>query len=72
MITIENLNARQRVFADILWKLNGRDEVFAFIKSLPREFQPEAQTVLNMMVAAVFDQAEDTTVAQQVLDKFRK
>ncbi len=72
MITIEGFTARQRVFADCMWKLNGQDEVYGFIRSLPTEFQPEARTVLNMMVAAVFDQAENTDIAQSVLDKFRR
>ena len=71
-ITIEGLNARQRVFADCMWRLNGRDQVRGFIASLPQEFQNEARTVLNMMLAAVFDQSEDVELAQQALDKFRK
>ena len=71
-ITVEGLNARQRVLADILWKLNGRDEVHTFIRSLPREFQYDAETVLSMMLAAVFDQGHDTELASQVLDKYRK
>jgi hypothetical protein len=57
-ITIEGLTARQRVFADCLWKLNGREQVRGFILSLPREFQPEAETVMSMMLAAVFDRAD--------------
>lgn len=72
MITIEGLTARQRVFADCLWKLNGQDEVYGFIGSLPQEFQPEARTVLDMMLAAVFDKSSDVSLAEQALDKFRK
>ena len=71
-VTIEGLSARQRVLADCLWKLNGQKEVYGFIRSLPREFQPEAESVLSMMLAAVFDQTEEVNLAKQALDKFRK
>lgn len=66
-ITIENLSPRQMLFADILWKLNGKDEVNAFVRSLPAEFRKDAETVLNMMVAAVFDNVTDTDDAQRIL-----
>lgn len=67
MITIENLSPRQCLFADIIWKLNGQDEVFAFIRSLPEPERSEAQVVMTMMVAAVFDEITDTTEARNLL-----
>lgn len=66
-ITIEGLSAKQRFFADILWQLNGRDQVDAFIDSLPQRERNEANVVLAMMVAAVFDQVTDTTDAERIL-----
>lgn len=70
-ITIQGLSPRQCLFADIIWKLNGQDEVYAFIGSLPAEFRAEAQTVMNMMVAAVFDEITDTETAQQLLNRIK-
>ena len=69
-IQIEGLNLQQRLFADILWKCQGRDQVEAFIRGLPQTFQGEARVVLDMMVAAVFDDITDTDLAQDLLDKF--
>ncbi len=66
-ITIENLSPRQMLFADILWGLNGREQVDAFISSLPAGFRKDAETVLNMMVAAMFDNVTDTDDAQRIL-----
>jgi len=70
-IQIEGLSPRQCLFADIMWKLNGEDQVYGFIRSLPAEFQDEAETVMNMMVASLFDAADDTELADQLLLKYR-
>jgi hypothetical protein len=66
-ITIENLTAKQRVFADILWGLNGKKEVTAFIESLPAKDRQEARTVLELMLLAIWDDCEDITDAQRIL-----
>lgn len=71
MITIQGLSPRQCLFADILWKCQGRDHVEQFVQSLPLEFQQEARTVLNMMVAAVFDELSDTSDAAEILNRYR-
>jgi hypothetical protein len=69
-ITIEGLTVRQRVFADILWNCRGREQVNAFIQALPSQFQAEARTVVEMMVAACFDGITNTTDAQRILKGF--
>lgn len=66
-ITIEGLSPRQRLFADILWQLNGIDEVNAFINSLPHRERREANVIKDMMIAALFDQVTDTTDAERIL-----
>lgn len=71
MIEIQGLTQKQMVFADILWGLNGRDQVDGFIRSLPAKEQAEAKVVLNMMVAAVFDRIDDVSTAQDILKQFR-
>jgi hypothetical protein len=71
-ITITGLTPRQVLFADILWKCQGRDQVEAFIRGLPQTFQGEARVVLDMMVAAVFDDITETTMAQDLLSKYNK
>lgn len=63
-ITIQGLSVKQRVFADILWALNGQAEVQRFINSLPLGDRVEAEVVMNMMVAAVFDQIDDSDFSE--------
>ena len=71
-ITIEGLNSRQRALADIIWSMNGRDQVSQFIRTLPEQQRREAQTVLELMIAAVFDDAQEIQPeTTKLLDKFR-
>lgn len=59
-ITIEGLNARQRVLADIIWACQTRKDINAFIRSLPTvELQDEARVIVDMMVMATIEQAYD-------------
>lgn len=71
MITIQGLSPKQMLYADILWQLSGREQVNAFIRSLPKAEQAEAVTVMNMMVAAIFDNIGDTGIANEVLTRYR-
>ena len=65
---IEGLSWQQRVFADILWSLNGPEDVNRFIRSLPQGMQAEAETVKQMIVAAMFDElTEDLSAAEDVI-----
>ena len=70
-ITIQGLNSKQRALADIIWSMNGRDQVASFIRSLSTNDRKDAETVLELMIAAVFDEIETVDQAKKVLDKFR-
>ena len=70
---IEGLNRRQIVLADIMWAMNGRDQVERFILSLPALQQAEARTVMLMMIAAIYDDVESITPeVQSLLQKYNK
>jgi hypothetical protein len=71
MIEIANLNKTQRALADILWTMNGHDEVMSFIKSLQGPTRQEAETVMELMLWAIWDECEDTQDARRVIDQFR-
>lgn len=60
-------NKRQCAIADLLWAANTEQEVQAVI----RVFGREAEVVYNMMVAAAFDEVNDVTQAQELLEKFQ-
>ena len=71
-IQIQGLSAKQRAFADILWACDGRDQVAGFLKSLPTSQRREAEVVLHMMIAAVYDNCEEIQPeTTELLDKFR-
>lgn len=48
-ITLEGLNARQRVLADILWSFDEWTDVERFIKTLPKRERAEAEGIIEMM-----------------------
>jgi hypothetical protein len=71
MITIEGLNKKQRALADIMWAMNGREQVEAFIKALHPKDRKDAETVVEMMVISFLDDITDTQDANRVIDQFR-
>jgi hypothetical protein len=70
-VKIQGLTSRQRKIADILWMMNGRDQVNAFIASLQGDFRRDAETVVEMMILAILDECQDVAEAQQILKPYR-
>jgi hypothetical protein len=59
-ITIEGLNARQRVLADIIWACETRKQINEFIRSLPTvQLQDEARAIVDLMIMATVEQCYD-------------
>ena len=76
-ITIQGLNARQRVIADIIWACDTRKQINEFIRSLPTvELQDEARSIVDLMIMATIEQAYDglgeMTEATQLINKVSK
>lgn len=74
MITIEGLTTKQRIFADVLWGLNGEEEVERFLKLLTPSDRREARVVIDMMLAAMFDEAvtaDDLSEAEGLINKIK-
>ena len=74
--TIEGLTAKQMVLADIMWSLDGMEEVTAFISTLPRAERRECATIIELMKMAVVEQCydginPDMPEAQSVLNQFK-
>jgi hypothetical protein len=73
--TIEGLNPKQMALADIMWSLDGFDEVQAFIKTLPKREQTECHTIIELMKMAMIEQCYDgiseLTEAQTLLNQFK-
>jgi len=60
-------NSTQVAIADLLWVAQSEEEVAVILKV----FGHEARVVYELMLAATFDQIEDTPDADRVIDRFR-
>jgi hypothetical protein len=73
--TIEGLSPKQMALADIMWGLDGFDEVQAFIKTLPKREQTECHTIIELMKMAMIEQCYDgiseLTEAKTLLNQFK-
>lgn len=58
MIAIEGFNKKQRALADIMWAMDGREQVESFIRALHPKDRQEAQTVCEMMILAFIDEVD--------------
>jgi hypothetical protein len=69
---IDGLNARQRQWADRLWRLDSQEQCLKFISTLPsRSLRQECRTVFEMMKWAALDDVVDVEQASVLLDRFR-
>ena len=74
--TIDGMSPKQMVLADIIWGLDGFDEVQTFIKALPAREQKECRTIIELMKMAVVEQCydginPDMAEAQQLIKKVK-
>jgi hypothetical protein len=59
-ITLEGLNARQKVLADMIWACDTKADVENFIMALgSNELRREAETIVEMLLMATIEQAYD-------------
>ena len=75
-ITLEGLNARQKVLADMIWACDSKAEIDLFIKSLPNKaLKTEAQVIIDMLLMATIEQAYDglgsMDEAKQLINKVK-
>lgn len=59
-ITVEGLNARQRVLADMIWACNSKADVENFIMALgTAALRREAEVIVDLLLMATIEQAYD-------------
>jgi len=70
--TLEGLNPKQMVLADIMWALEDFEQVQTFIRTLPSREQAECRSIIELMKMAVVEQCYDGSVAKarEVLRKY--
>ena len=72
-VQIEGLNRRQRALAEVLWMMQDRPQVDAFILALHPTMRAEAETVVEMMQLAIFDELETIDdLVKEVIDNIAK
>ena len=72
-ITLEGLTKQQRQIADMIWSCDSQEAVDRLIRNLPPEYQRDAVTVHQLMIAAVMDEYQEgiTEDVQAIIDRCR-
>jgi len=71
-VQIEGLNSRQRAIADVLWMMQDRSQVEAFIRALHPSMRKEAETVVELMMWAIWDDIDTVEESTKfVIDNLR-
>lgn len=60
-------NKEQHKIADLLWQAQSQDEV----NQILRVFGHDARVVYELMIAATFDDVDNTDMAVSVIDQIR-
>jgi hypothetical protein len=69
---IEGLNKKQRALADIMWAMDGRDQVDGFIRALHPKDRREASAVCEMMILACIDECHTVDdEVKKIIDNLR-
>lgn len=58
-LEVEGLSRQQRLLADLIWEMETQEEVKNFITSLRGQQRRDAETVLSMIVWAMYDTIDD-------------
>ncbi len=66
-ITLEGLTRQQYQIADMLWSCESQEDVQRLLGALPTEYRQDAQTIHQLMIAAVMDQHTEITENVQAL-----
>ena len=71
-ITLQGLTQQQYQLAELLWNCDSQQAVEQLKRSLPDSHKRDAETIHQLMIAAVFDDYEDITEdVRSVIDSLR-
>ena len=60
-IELQGLTQQQYQLAELLWNCNSQQDVEQLKRSLPDSHKRDAETIHQLMIAAVFDDYDDIT-----------
>ena len=71
-ITLQGLTKQQYQLADLLWNCASQQDVEQLKRSLPASHKRDAETIHQLMIAAVFDDYDEVTDdVRSVIDALR-
>jgi hypothetical protein len=71
-IEIRGFTMIQHVLADMLWACGSQEQCDRMIQSMPEPFRTKAAVVRDMIIAAAFDQCNETGDASEILERFKR
>lgn len=66
-ITLHGLTKQQHQIADMIWSCESQEDVDRLKRNLPAQYKQDAETVHELMIAAVMDQYMEITADVQEL-----
>lgn len=69
-IQIQGLTPKQMALADIMWDLQERESVEAFIATLPQAQQRDCRSIIELMQLAFADEIDSVDQASALLSRF--
>lgn len=71
-ITLQGLTQQQYQLAELLWNCDTQEDVALLKRSLPESHKRDAETIHQLMIAAVFDDYDEVTDdVRSVIDSLR-
>lgn len=71
IIQIQGLSPKQRILADLIWRMDDRETVEQFVRTLPLEDAIDARIVITMMLWAFLDEVNEVDKeVKELLDTF--
>ena len=71
-IELHGLTKRQHALAELLWNCDSQQAVEQLKRNLPGDTKKDAETVHQLMIAAVFDGYEEVTEdVKELIDSLR-
>ncbi len=70
-ITLQGLTKQQHQIADMIWSCESQEDVDQLIRNLPESYKRDAETVHQLMIAAVMDEYQEgiTEDVKAIIDR---
>ena len=71
-ITLTGLTRQQHQIADMIWNCDSQEDVQRLMRAMPEAYKQDAETIYQLMIAAVMDQHTDITEdVKEIIDRCR-